>query len=214
MPTSAAAQQRAAMIKVYTSSVIDASADAVWAHIRDFNGLPKWTPFVAESRIEGGLPADKIGCVRNFRLKDGGVIREQLLTLSDYDFQCTYSILESPMGVENYVATLKLTPVTDGKRTSPNGGPSSIARRSASASWPQQIGQGVFQAAFESLKAAFAEAVIRVTRSAVIDAPIERVWAVLRDFNSHDRVASRRRANRRSSAARPPTRSDACAISR
>lgn len=27
---------------------------------------------------------------------------------------------------------------------------------------------------------------IRVRRSAVIDAPIERVWAVLRDFNSHD----------------------------
>jgi len=27
--------------------------------------------------------------------------------------------------------------------------------------------------------------VIKVTRSAVIDAPIERVWAVLRDFNSH-----------------------------
>ena len=27
----------------------------------------------------------------------------------------------------------------------------------------------------------------RVTRSTIIDAPIERVWAVLRDFNSHDR---------------------------
>jgi len=27
--------------------------------------------------------------------------------------------------------------------------------------------------------------VIRVTRSAIIDAPIERVWAILRDFNSH-----------------------------
>jgi NADPH:quinone reductase-like Zn-dependent oxidoreductase len=27
---------------------------------------------------------------------------------------------------------------------------------------------------------------IRVTRSAIIDAPIERVWAVLRDFNSHE----------------------------
>src|SRR5882724_5680146 len=26
---------------------------------------------------------------------------------------------------------------------------------------------------------------IRVTRSAIIDAPIERVWAILRDFNSH-----------------------------
>ena len=68
------------MIKVYTSSVIDAPADSVWAQVRDFNGLPKWTPFVAESRIEGGLASDRIGCVRNFRLKDGGVIREQLLT--------------------------------------------------------------------------------------------------------------------------------------
>ena len=36
------------MIKVYISSVIDAPADAVWARVRDFNGLPKWTPFVAE----------------------------------------------------------------------------------------------------------------------------------------------------------------------
>ena len=27
----------------------------------------------------------------------------------------------------------------------------------------------------------------RVTRSAIIDAPVERVWEVLRDFNSHDR---------------------------
>ncbi|NCZ48402.1 MAG: hypothetical protein EBX59_12740 [Betaproteobacteria bacterium] len=27
----------------------------------------------------------------------------------------------------------------------------------------------------------------RVLRSTIIDAPIERVWAVLRDFNSHDR---------------------------
>jgi uncharacterized protein YndB with AHSA1/START domain len=29
----------------------------------------------------------------------------------------------------------------------------------------------------------------KVVRSTVIDAPIERVWAVLRDFNSHDAMA-------------------------
>jgi hypothetical protein len=78
------------VIKVYVSSVIDAPADQVWGVIRDFNGLPKWTPFVADSRIEGGMAPDAVGCVRNFRLKDGGVIREQLLTLSDYDFQQSY----------------------------------------------------------------------------------------------------------------------------
>src|SRR5215510_11468024 len=84
-PPAVTARSDGDVIRVYTSSVIEASADAVWAVIRDFNGLPRWAPFVADSRIEGGLPPDKVGCVRNFRLKEGGVIREQLLTLSDYD---------------------------------------------------------------------------------------------------------------------------------
>ncbi len=143
------------MIKVYTSTVINGSAEAVWAIVRDFNGLPKWTPFVAESRIEGGLPSDKVGCVRNFRLKDGGMIREQLLTLSDYDYQCTYSILESPMGVENYVATLKLTPVTDGNTTFAEWWAEFDPPAGKEKELAEGIGQGVFQTAFNSLKLMF-----------------------------------------------------------
>src|SRR3546814_5156516 len=95
------------MAEVYASSVIAAPAGRVWERVRDFNGLPGWHPLIVESRIEAGAPADQVGCVRAFRLKDGGFIREKLLALSDYDFSCSYSILESPMGVENYVATLK-----------------------------------------------------------------------------------------------------------
>jgi Polyketide cyclase / dehydrase and lipid transport len=143
------------MIKVYTSTVVNASADAVWTVVRDFNGLPKWTPFVADSRIEGGLPADKVGCIRNFRLKDGGLIREQLLTLSDYDFQCTYSILESPMGVENYVATLKLTPITDGNTTFAEWSAEFDPPPGKERELADNIGQGVFQAAFNHLKSMF-----------------------------------------------------------
>jgi Polyketide cyclase / dehydrase and lipid transport len=143
------------MIKVYTSTVINGSADAVWAIVRDFNGLPKWTPFVAESRIEGGLPSDKVGCVRNFRLKDGGMIREQLLSLSDYDYQCTYSILESPMGVENYVATLKLTPVTDGNTTFAEWWAEFDPPAGKEKELAEGIGQGVFQTAFNTLKLMF-----------------------------------------------------------
>ena len=105
------------MARVYVSSVINARSDRVWARIRDFNGLPNWHPAIAESRIENGEPADKIGCVRDFRLRNGDRIRERLLGLSDHDLFCTYSILKSPMGVVNYVATLRLTPVTDGERT-------------------------------------------------------------------------------------------------
>ena len=140
------------LIKVYTSSVIDAPAEQVWARIRDFNGLPAWTPFVAESRIEGGQPSDKIGCVRNFRLKDGGIIREQLVTLSDYDYQCSYSILESPLGVDNYIATLKLTPVTDGNRTFAEWWAEFDCAPDRESQLSRDIGQGVFQAAFDSLK--------------------------------------------------------------
>src|SRR5215213_1823218 len=98
------------MARVYVSTVVNARNDRVWARVRDFNGLPNWHPAIAESRIEGGEPADKIGCVRDFRLRNGDRIREKLLGLSDYDMFCTYSILESPMGVENYIATLRLYP--------------------------------------------------------------------------------------------------------
>ena len=140
------------MIRVYVSSVIDMPADTVWGRVRDFNALPDWTPFVVESRIENNLPSDRVGCVRNFRLKDGGTIREQLLALSDYDFQCTYSILESPMGVENYIATLKLTPVTDGNRSFAEWWAEFDAPPGREAALADGIGQGVFQAAFDHLK--------------------------------------------------------------
>jgi hypothetical protein len=140
------------MVKVYTSSVIDAAADRVWNHVRDFNALPKWVPAVESSRIESGLPADKVGCIRNFSLKDGGTIREQLLALSDYDYSVTYSILESPMGVFDYVATLKLTPVTDGNRTFAEWTAEFDCEPGRERELAETVGNGVFQSAFENLK--------------------------------------------------------------
>ena len=69
------------MARVFVSSVVNTRTDRVWARVRDFNGLPNWHPAIAESRIEGGEPADKIGCVRDFRLRNGDRIREKLLGL-------------------------------------------------------------------------------------------------------------------------------------
>lgn len=141
------------MAKVYVSSVIPAPAAKVWQAVRDFNGLPDWTPFVAKSGIEGGRPPDQVGCIRDFTLKDGGRIREQLLSFSDRDMSCTYSILESPMGVENYVATLSLTPVTDGDQTFAQWTAEFDADTPGrEAELASHIGQNVFQAAFNALK--------------------------------------------------------------
>ncbi len=143
------------MVRVYTSSVIDASADSVWARVRDFNGLPTWHPGIADSRIENSEPSDKVGCIRHFHTRDGGMIREKLLALSDYEYSCTYSILESPMGVDNYVATLKLTPITDGSRTFAEWSAEFDCDEGREGALTQTIGQGVFQGGFDALKRHF-----------------------------------------------------------
>ena len=66
------------MPRVYVSSVIEVPVARVWERVRDFNGLPSWHPAIAESRIENGDPADRIGCVRDFRLRNGERVREKL----------------------------------------------------------------------------------------------------------------------------------------
>jgi hypothetical protein len=142
-------------VRVYVSSIIDASADDVWARVRDFNGLPQWHPGIADSRIEGDEPSDRVGCIRHFHTRDGGAIRERLLALSDYDYACTYAILESPMGVDNYVATLELTPVTDGTRTFIEWHAEFDCAEGREAALVQLIGQGVFQTGFDALKRHF-----------------------------------------------------------
>ena len=105
------------MTRVFTSAVINAHIDKVWMNIRDFNALPNWHPAIANSYIENGEPSDKVGCIRNFNLQEGGNIREKLLVLRDLDYLFSYSILESPMPLTNYVATVQLKPITDGDRT-------------------------------------------------------------------------------------------------
>jgi len=144
------------LIRVYTSSVIDASADSVWARIRDFNALPLWHPGIADSRIENNEPSDRVGCVRHFHTRDGGMIRERLLALSDYEFSCVYEILESPMGVEHYVATLKLTPITDGNRSFAEWSAEFDCAEGREAELTSTIGSGVFQGGFDALKRFFA----------------------------------------------------------
>lgn len=106
------------MTKIFVSAVIDASIEKVWAQVRDFNNLPDWHPKFSRSHIEGGLPSDQIGCVRNFDIAGGGgTIRERLLELSDIEHSFRYCILTSPLPVDDYVAQLTLYPVTVGDRT-------------------------------------------------------------------------------------------------
>lgn len=105
------------MVKVVKSTVLDAPVEAVWDVLRDFNGHDQWHPAVATSQIERGRDADRIGCVRRFKLADGSELREQLLTLSDIEQTFSYCLLDTPVPLFNYVAHVRLLPVTDNDRT-------------------------------------------------------------------------------------------------
>ena len=140
------------MVKVFISSVIRAPADKVWAVVRDFNDMPSWHPLISRSTIDGGQPSDAIGCVRTLTLTDGVQVREQLLSLSDFDYSFSYTILESGLDVDNYVAGLKLTPVTDGNHTFAEWTAEFVTTPGAERQMADQIGNGVFQAGFDALK--------------------------------------------------------------
>ena len=143
------------MVRVRASSVIDAPLGQVWEYVRDFNSLPRWFPGVTDSRIENEAPSDRVGCIRRFHSSGGHQLREQLLGLSDHDHTCSYSILESPMGVSRYVATLQLAQITDGDRTYLEW----IAEFDCSADRTERlkelIGRTCFQGAFDRLKTHF-----------------------------------------------------------
>jgi Polyketide cyclase / dehydrase and lipid transport len=143
------------VVRIYVSSVIDAAADTVWSRIRDFNALPLWHGAIADSRIENNEPSDRVGCIRHFHTRDGGLIRERLLALSDYDYTQTYEILESPMGVAAYVATLKLTPITDGGRCFAEWSAEFECAEGRERELTDLIGGNVFQAGFDALKRHF-----------------------------------------------------------
>jgi len=145
------------MARVYISSVIPSSVELVWERIRDFNGMPKWHPRIRESRIENAEPSDKIGCIRNFQLQSGDTIREQLLGMSDYDMFYTYAILESPMPLENYVATIRLTKVTDGAQTFAEWSAEFDCALDAEDDLITGVGTNVFQGGFDALKRHFGE---------------------------------------------------------
>lgn len=143
------------MARVYISSVIGAPAGKVWERVRDFNALPKWHPRIRDSRIEDALPSDKIGCIRNFNLQNGDNIREQLVGLSDYDLFFSYSMLEGPMPLSDYIATFRLTPITDGDRCFAEWSAEFNCDPENEADLVSGIGTNVFQGGFDALKRHF-----------------------------------------------------------
>jgi len=140
------------MVKVYQSTVLNAPADRVWRDLRDFNGLANWHPLIVLSRIEKDHPADKVGCVRNFQLKDGSRIREKLLSLSDFDYTCTSAILDGLLDLSDHFAVLRLFPVTEGNRCFIEWSAEFECPPQKAAELTEAVGDGMIQTGLAALK--------------------------------------------------------------
>ena len=108
------------MPHIVKSTILDAPTDVVWAVLRDFNGFDRWHPAIATSAIERAQSAAKIGCIRRLKLSDGSEVREQLLALSDLEQTFSYCLLDTPIPMFNYVAHVRLLPVTDMPKRPPS----------------------------------------------------------------------------------------------
>jgi len=135
------------MSKVSMTTKVPVSADQLWELIGRFNALPDWLPAVAKSELEEG------GKVRRLSLVGGGEIVERLERSDDDERVYTYSIVESPLPVSGYVATLKVSENPEGgcdvewsSEFTPSGAPEADA---------VEVIQGIYQAGFDSLKKMF-----------------------------------------------------------
>ena len=144
------------MARSYASTVINASADDVWARIRNFNDLPQWAgPAIEKSVLEGDLAGDQVGVVRELTLGGDTKIRERLMSHSDGERSYSYNFETTPFDVDNYLAVLRVTPVTDGDASFVEWWTTFDCNRDEQAHWTSFFANEVFQGGFDSLKAHF-----------------------------------------------------------
>ena len=183
------------MARAYASTILDAPVEAVWDVVRDFNALPAWNPGVARSEIEGGLDSDVVGCIRSFHLADGTHVRERLLSLNDRDYSFTYNFETPAFPVGNYLARMRLMPVTDTDRTFAEWEATFDEAPGDAGKYVDIVSRAVFQGGLDALKGKVAGRTAppgakrwsgfppnKVWCSSVIDGPVDAVWSVIRDF--------------------------------
>ena len=138
------------MSKVNMSTRIKGSADEVWKLIRDFNGLPIFISAIKKSTMEGS----GIGAVRTLSLDGGGPpIKEKLEKLDDQAKTLSYSIVTSPLPVQDYFSTVEIKDMGPGEcevKWYSTFQPKGVSEAEA-----VKVIEGVYTGAFEGLKKLF-----------------------------------------------------------
>jgi hypothetical protein len=131
------------MAKFSMSADLKTSADSVWKMIGGFNALPDWHPAIEKSELE------EEGQVRRLALAGGGTVIEKLVSTDDGSRTYSYTIVDSPLPISDYIATIKVTGEGDDCTVewSSEFEPAGASLEDATA-----VVRGVYEAGLENLK--------------------------------------------------------------
>ncbi len=90
------------MASVTTRISIDAPAERVWNTIRPFGNIDRYVAPVKRSEPDGY----GVGMTRRLALQDGGQVSERLERLDDEARALTYTMIDGPLPVTDYVSTM------------------------------------------------------------------------------------------------------------
>lgn len=100
--------------KVVETITIDAPPAAVWARIKNFDGLKDWHPVVESSPADQG---NNVGSVRQLGLKGGGALTETLERYDDAGMRYSYRAKDGgALPVTNYTSTISVTAAGSGSQ--------------------------------------------------------------------------------------------------
>lgn len=105
------------------------NAERIWQLIGGFDSLPDWLPFVPHSVLSEG------GRVRTLKSIGGDTIIERLLDFNEAGRSYSYTILQGPAPVRDYLSTLRVVSTGEGAQVQWSGSfvPQGISDAEASA---------------------------------------------------------------------------------
>lgn len=99
------------MATTTVSIEIPASVDQVWQLMGGFDSLPDWLPFIPKSVVSEG------GHVRTLTTSDGGTVIERLEAFDNRQRSYSYSIIQAPFPVVDYLSTIAVVATADSNIT-------------------------------------------------------------------------------------------------
>ena len=92
---------------------INASPEAVWAVVGDYNGLPRWLTFIEHSEIVVGTN-NQVGAIRLVTRRNGSKVTERLLDYNPQSMRLAYTYVDGAVMASDYFPVLSVKAAGDG----------------------------------------------------------------------------------------------------